>query len=85
MPQIAIYLDKETAEILDTAAEREGKSKSAFVRDAIKVRAQMETASGYLPQWWFDNLGGWEDDRSPEEIMRDIRSGPAQRERAKFS
>jgi predicted transcriptional regulator len=80
MPQVAVYFDDETARLLEAGANREGKSRSAFVRDAVREKLKSEP----FPEWWFENLGTWEDDRSPEEILADIRSGPEQRERASF-
>ena len=76
MPQLAIYLDEETAKELDEAAERDGKSRSEWVREAIKQKL-----SDRLPDSFFAVLGTWEDERSTEEILADLRSGPEQRER----
>jgi predicted transcriptional regulator len=72
MPQLAIYLDDDTAKRLTEASEREGVSRSAWVRQAVEARLQSR-----LPDSFFDVLGTWEDDRDPEEILRDIRAeGP---------
>jgi predicted DNA-binding protein len=80
MPQIAIYLDNEIAKRLTAGAAKAGKSRSAFAREAIEEKLE----PGPLPDWWFDLLGTWEDDRSAEEILRDIKSGPELRDRASF-
>jgi predicted DNA-binding protein len=76
VPQLAIYLDDETAKLLAEASEREGISRSAWVRQAVEARLKSR-----LPDSFFEVLGSWEDDREPEEILRDIRAGVAQRER----
>ena len=84
MPQVAVYLDKNTADDLARHARKAGISQSAFVRDAITEKLKAEPNAAGFPQWWFDLSGSWEDDRSPEEIMRDIREGSEQPDRAFF-
>lgn len=76
MPQLAIYLDDETARRLDQEAEREGVSRSAWVRQAVASRLDSR-----LPESFFAVLGTWEDDREPEEILRDIRAAAPERPR----
>ncbi len=76
MPQLAIYLDDETAKLLDEASEREGISRSAWVRQAVESRLKSR-----LPESFFEVLGTWEDEREPDEILRDIRAEVAQGER----
>lgn len=76
MPQLAIYLDEETAKLLTEASEREGISRSAWVRQAVEARLRSR-----LPESFFEVLGTWEDDRQPEEILRDLRSEAPQKER----
>ena len=77
MSQLAIYLDEETAALLDKAAQKEGVSRSAWARRAIQ-----SSLTNTLPESFFDVLGAWEDDRSPEEIIREIRSGSKDAPRA---
>jgi Ribbon-helix-helix protein, copG family len=72
-----MYLDQETAERLSAAANAAGQSRSAFARRAIGDA--LPPSRGPFPQSWFDLLGTWEDDRTPEEILHDIRDCPAQR------
>ena len=79
MPQVAIYIDNETAAELDAAAERASKSRSAWVRDAIREKLHDRRKEQLLALF-----GSWKDDRSPEEILRDIKDLPEQRERASF-
>ena len=79
MPQVTIYLDEATNKQLSEACERQKRSKSAIAAEAIK-----KSLSNRLPESFFELFGSWEDDRSHEEIMADIRSGPEQRERAEF-
>ena len=76
MPQLALYLDDETARRIDQAARSRGLSRSAWVRDVIQKQLDER-----LPQSFFDVIGDWEDDRNPDEIMADIRSGYKQAER----
>lgn len=79
MPQLAIYLDEQTARLLDRAARREKISRSAWVRNA--VRSQV---ADRLPEAFFAVLGSWEDGRSSQEILRGIRSGARQRRRERL-
>lgn len=69
MPRLAINLDNETLRLLNEASQREGMSRSAWVRRAVQANLK-----GRLPDSFFAVLGSWEDDRDPEEILRDIRS-----------
>jgi predicted transcriptional regulator len=70
MPRIAIYLDEDTKRRLTEAAEQEGVSRSAWVKRAVQSRLKDR-----LPESFFEVLGTWEDDREPEQILRDLRSG----------
>lgn len=74
--QIAIYLDDQTAKLVAKAAKREKLSRSAWIKKA--VAAQL---SNKLPESFFAVLGSWEDERSPEDIVADIRRDPTQLER----
>ncbi|MBF0493430.1 MAG: hypothetical protein HQM15_11710 [Deltaproteobacteria bacterium] len=69
MSQIAIYLEENIQKQLDRAVKLEGKSRSAWVKEAI-----VEKINSGLPDSWFKLWGTWEDNRSPEEILKDIRS-----------
>jgi len=68
MTEIAIELDDQTAKRLHEASEKDGISPSAWVKRAIQIRLEDK-----LPDSFFAVLGTWEDDRSAEEIFRDIR------------
>lgn len=76
MPQLAIYLDDDTTRRLDEEAEKEGISRSAWVRRAVQSRLDAR-----LPARFFEVLGTWEDSREPEEILRDIRAEVPERSR----
>lgn len=76
MPRLTIYLDDQTAHDLDRAAQAAGMSRPAWVRQALEERLRAR-----LPESWFELLGTREDERTPDEILRDIRGGPGQRER----
>ena len=80
MPQLAIYLDDDTARLLDEAASEAGLSRSAWVREAIRFRLQEHTMASLLNLY-----GAWEDDREPADILDDIRGGPPQRPGATFA
>ncbi len=80
VPQLSIYLDNDTAQKLDEAAERQGMSRSALAAEAIR-----RILAHRLPDEWFALYGSWEDDREPEEILRDIRAGTAQPDRPPLS
>lgn len=79
MPQLAIYLDTETARRLDEAASKDGLSRSAWVRKALVARLDSR-----FPESFFDVLGQWEDNREPEEILADIRSRDSDAKREKL-
>jgi predicted transcriptional regulator len=76
MPEIAIELDDETAKKLNEASGKDGISPSAWARRAIQIRLEDR-----LPESFFAVLGTWEDDRSAEEIFRDIRAEAPQAKR----
>ncbi len=76
MQHLAIDLDDETARRLDEVSEREGISRAAWVQKALQAQLGIR-----LPDSFFAVLGTWEDDRKPEEILRDIRAGATSRER----
>lgn len=73
MRRLAIYMDGETLKLLNEASEREGVSRSAWVRRTVQTRLKDR-----LPDSFFAVLGTWEDERDPEEILRDIRRGVPQ-------
>lgn len=76
MAQLAIYLDEDTANRLDAAARKAGKSRSAWVRELVAERLESR-----LPEWWFDLLGTLEDGRTSVEIIQGIDNAPIQHER----
>ncbi len=76
MAQLALYLDDETARRVEQAARRAGVSRSAWVRSVL-----LKQLDDRLPDSFFEVLGCWEDDRSPDEILADIRSASQQPER----
>jgi predicted DNA-binding protein len=76
MTEIAIELDDETAKRLRQASEKDGISPSAWVTQAIRIRLEDK-----LPDSFFAVLGTWEDSRSTEEILRDLRTEAPQAKR----
>lgn len=61
---------------MDRTAKMEGKTRSAWVKEAILEKMQAK-----LPQAWYQTWGTWEDNRSSEEILADIDQGYAEKER----
>ena len=70
MTQVTLYFDSDVAERLTAAAKRAGRSRSAWVGELV-VR-ELNQSPAALPDWWWKNLGTWEDDRSAQEILEDI-------------
>jgi len=70
MPQVAIYIDETLSKKLDEVSKASGKSKSKWVADVITKRLENE-----WPQGFFELAGSWEDDKTPEQIMVEIRKG----------
>ncbi len=78
--QLTLDLDEETARQIDEAAARAGRSRTEWAQDILAWNA----SGNRLPQWWFDNLGTWEDHRTVEEIIADMDNVPRQRPREPF-
>jgi predicted DNA-binding protein len=70
MPQVAIYLDESLSKKLDDVTKASGKSKSKWVAEVIMEKLEKE-----WPEDFFNLAGSWEDDRTPEQIMAEIRKG----------
>lgn len=70
MAQLALYIDKQLAERLEKAVKASGKSKSRWVSEAIEKELRDQ-----WPEGFFDLAGSWEDDVSPDEILKRIRQG----------
>jgi predicted transcriptional regulator len=77
MAQLALYLDDETMRGVDDAARHAGLSRSAWVREAIRRQFRNR-----LPEDFFDRLGAWQDARSVDEILGDIRTRERRDDRA---
>lgn len=77
MTQLAVYLDDETASLLEQAAHRAKISRSSWVREAIQSHLRNR-----LPEYFFATIGAWEDERDPDTILRDIRTDGPQADRA---
>lgn len=76
MAQLAIYIDDKTARQINKASKKAGLSRSQWVSQVLK-----KEISADLPETFFNLLGSWEDDRSPQEILKDIRRETHQKER----
>ena len=73
MPQVAIYIDETLSEKLDKVTKASGKSRSKWVADVIMERLENE-----WPQGFFELAGSWEDEKTPDRIMAEIRKGSEQ-------
>ncbi len=73
MPQVAIYIDGTLSEKLDKVTKASGKSRSKWVADVITERLENE-----WPQDFFELAGSWEDEKTPDRIMAEIRKGSEQ-------
>lgn len=69
MAQLAIYLHDTLARKLDRAAKKAGLSRSRLVANLLE-----RYFDDRLPDEFFEVLGTWEDERSVEDIVADIRS-----------
>jgi predicted transcriptional regulator len=67
--QLAIYINDALARRLDRAAKKAGVSRSRLVARLLESHF-----ADRLPDDFFAVLGSWEDDRSADEIVADIRS-----------
>ncbi len=76
MTRVVIELDDQTAARLSDLAGREGISLAEWARRTLERRS-----SSPLPESFFQVLGTWEDSRSTEEILADIRRDPAEQTR----
>ena len=68
MPYLKIYTDERTFKEIDKVSKEEGVSRSGWVSRLIK-----KELCDQIPESFFKVLGTWEDDRSPEKIIEDIR------------
>jgi hypothetical protein len=66
MPQVTLYLDKDTDAKMRAAAETEGKSRSRWLADLIRARLADE-----WPQAVQRLAGAWKDFPTAEELRRD--------------
>lgn len=79
--KLSVYVPKELEEPLKTKARAEGVSPSIYVQSV--VRHDLETDSEW-PEAFRELAGSWEDDRTAEEIMRDIEESRTSTERDEF-
>jgi hypothetical protein len=69
MAQLALYVDDDLVHKVDEAAAQTGQSRSAWVRAAIQLHLRNR-----LPQDFFQRLGTWRDERTPDQILADVRT-----------
>lgn len=79
MAQLALYIEDALEQKLTTAARKAGKSKSAWVKEAIQ-----EKVAQRLPAQWFALWGSWEGRHTPQQLLKTIRRGVRQRPRARL-
>ena len=72
MPQLSIYVDEELGARLAEEARSRGLSQSALAREALAKHLPPQPRRPFPPEW-YANLGTWEDDRTTEEIIAEIK------------
>ena len=68
--KLSVYVPKHLEEALEAEAEERGESPSMFVQSL--VRARLERGGRAFSDEFAALAGSWEDDRSAEEIVREI-------------
>lgn len=68
--KLSIYVPKDLEEPLEAEAARRGESPSMFVQSLI--RARLERGGRTFSEEFAALAGSWKDDRSADEIVRDI-------------
>lgn len=79
MAQIALYIEEILEQKLTAAARKAGQSKSAWVKEAIQSKV-----AARLPEDWFALWGSWENQQSPEQLLKTMRRGTRERKRARL-
>ena len=65
MPQVTIYLDDQTAALVESAVKKSGLSKSRWIAEAVKEKSGSE-----WPQAVRNLAGAWKDFPTAEEIRQ---------------
>lgn len=68
--KLSVYVPKDLEEPLEEQAARAGTSPSLFIQSLLK--RWFEAKPRRFSQAFLDLAGSWEDERSTEEIIRDI-------------
>lgn len=68
--KLSIYVPKDLEEPLEAEAAKRGESPSMFVQSL--VRARLERGGRSFSEDFAALAGSWEDDRSADEIVRDV-------------
>ncbi len=76
MTRLTIELDDDLALRIERSARSKGVSPSQVVGETLRDRF-----SSSLPESFFAVLGSWEDERTPAEILADIRTAGPERDR----
>ncbi len=76
MAQLAIYLEDGLVKEIKKACKQSGLSRSQWIVGLVK-----KALSEKIPKDFFKTLASWEDNRTPEEIFRDIRRHSLQKDR----
>jgi len=82
MPQISLYIDEETLSKIEKAAKKEHISISKWVGNNIKrsFESKINTVENNTTEW-LKLAGSWEDERSAEEIIADIKNSRTENRR----
>lgn len=77
--KLSVYVPKDLEEPLEAEAEKRGESPSMFVQSLI--RARLERGGRTFSDEFAALAGSWEDERSVDEIVRDIEESRQSAER----
>ena len=82
MPQISLYIDEETLKKVEKAAKKEHISISKWVGNNIKrsFESKINTVENNTAEW-LKLAGSWEDERSADEIIADIKNSRTENKR----
>lgn len=78
--RLSVYIPKEIEGRLEEAAEESGLSVTKLIQEI--VREKLESRRRSFSRRFLALAGSWEDDRSSEEILRDLRAARSGAQRA---
>lgn len=75
MKKTTIYLDETDEQLLRDAAARRGSSRTEFIRDAIREKAQHEVSAPRRPRPWSKGSGYTDTARRVDEVLGELGYG----------